>query len=59
MEDVKIEEESQNADVLGIEALIDPGKYKEVDEMLKTETKGLGLLEIVTFRVVADHDNTF
>jgi ribosome maturation protein SDO1 len=38
--------------------LIDPGQYREIDDMLKSETKGKAILEVVSFKEVADGDET-
>lgn len=39
-------------------ALIDPGQYREMEELLNTETKGKARLEIVSFKETAEGDET-
>jgi hypothetical protein len=34
--------------------LIDPGHYREVDEIVRSETKGHGLLELMNLKEVAE-----
>ena len=39
--------------------LIDPGQYREIDDLLKAETKGKAIIEVVSFKEVAEGDETF
>lgn len=56
---VRFEEENRDGDLLTITFLIDPGHYKEVDQMLQTETKGGTMLEILSFKEVPVSDEHF
>lgn len=49
---VEVEEESRDGDQLSIIFLIDPGIYREVDQMINSESKGAALVEIMAFKEV-------
>jgi ribosome maturation protein SDO1 len=34
--------------------LIDPGRYREVDEIVRSETKGHGILELMNLKEVTE-----
>jgi len=59
IQSVHIEEETRDGDTLTLIFLIDPGRYKEIDEMIKTESKGGSTLEILSFKEVAVDDEYF
>ncbi|ORZ02161.1 putative Shwachman-Bodian-diamond syndrome protein [Syncephalastrum racemosum] len=40
-------------------ALVDPGKYREINDLLQTETKGKGQLEIMNLRETKEGDEKF
>lgn len=56
---VRIEEEQRDGDVLTLTLLIDPGRYKEIDDMIKSDTKGTSMLEILSFKEIAMGDEHF
>ncbi len=35
---------------------IDPGCYREIDELIRTETKGKGQLEVINLKEVEEGD---
>ncbi|GJQ75687.1 hypothetical protein Trydic_g17761 [Trypoxylus dichotomus] len=49
-EGINIEKEDRIGDHLTLVFLVDPGHYKPIDEMIRTETKGSGLLEILSYK---------
>ncbi|XP_067013769.1 ribosome maturation protein SBDS [Anabrus simplex] len=48
------ETENWNGGELSIVCLIDPGHYREVDELVRSETKGHGLLELLSLKEVME-----
>lgn len=50
----KIESENWNSGTLNFVCLIDPGHYREIDEMVRTETKGSGSLELMNLKEVIE-----
>lgn len=48
-------EEWENGEVT-IFCLIDPGKFREIEEMLKNESRGKGVLEVLNLKEVVDGD---
>lgn len=55
-EGLNMEKEDRVEDELTIIILVDPGHYKGIDELIRTETKGSGVLEILSYKemVLAD-----
>lgn len=49
---VKVEKESSEDDQVDLWFLLDPGDFKEIDEMLKSETKGSALIEVLAYQEV-------
>lgn len=47
---VEVEKEDRFEDELTIVFLIDPGHYKDVEDMIKTETKGAAQLEVMSYK---------
>jgi ribosome maturation protein SDO1 len=37
---------------------MDPGQYRAVDEIVRTETRGQGTLELISLKEVAEGDET-
>lgn len=52
----KIEKEEWNTGSLTITCLIDPGQYKQVEELVRSETKGNAVLEVLCLKEVAEGD---
>ncbi|XP_022918114.2 ribosome maturation protein SBDS [Onthophagus taurus] len=50
MEKVEVENEDRTGDELCMIFLVDPGLYKIIDEMIRNETKGAGVLEILSYK---------
>ena len=38
--------------------LLDPGHYREVDELIRAETKGRGQMELLSLKEVREGDST-
>jgi ribosome maturation protein SDO1 len=34
--------------------VIDPGRFRDIDELLQTETKGKAIIEVVSFKEIAE-----
>lgn len=49
---VELENEERDGDQLTVVFLVDPGRYREIDEMFKAETKGAAILEIMSFKEI-------
>jgi len=47
-----LDSEDYNTDTLEIVGDIDPGSFREIDELLSAETKGKGRIEVTSFKVV-------
>lgn len=47
---VEVEKEDRFEDELTIVFLIDPGHYKDVEDMIRTETKGAAQLEVMSYK---------
>ncbi|XP_056631252.1 ribosome maturation protein SBDS [Diorhabda carinulata] len=52
MEGAEIESEDREEDEITMVFLIDPGHFKVIDEMVKSETKGSALLEVLAYKEV-------
>lgn len=52
----KIESENWNSGTLDFICLIDPGQFKEIDELISSETKRTGLLELLNLKEIAEGD---
>ncbi|TGZ39019.1 ribosome maturation protein SBDS [Temnothorax longispinosus] len=50
----KVETEEWEGGSLTIICLIDPGQYREIDELIRSETKGTALMELVNLNEVAE-----
>ncbi|KAI8086661.1 ribosome maturation protein SBDS-like protein [Halteromyces radiatus] len=53
------EEEDFESDEIELIALVDPGKYRIINEILQTDTKGRGQLEIMNLREKEEGDERF
>ncbi|CAL7933177.1 unnamed protein product [Xylocopa violacea] len=52
----KLETEEWNNGTLDLVCLIDPGHYREINELVRLETKGSGLLELVNLKEITEGD---
>ncbi|XP_015175120.1 PREDICTED: ribosome maturation protein SBDS [Polistes dominula] len=52
----KIESENWDSGTLDLVCLIDPGQFKEIDELISSETKRTGLLEVLNLKEIAEGD---
>ncbi|CAF0798549.1 unnamed protein product [Brachionus calyciflorus] len=46
----KVENEEYNATSLEIIGIIDPGRFRDIDEILQAETKGRAVIEVISFK---------
>uniref|UniRef100_A0A336KSB1 Ribosome maturation protein SBDS n=1 Tax=Culicoides sonorensis TaxID=179676 RepID=A0A336KSB1_CULSO len=53
-----VDEDSWNGDRLTVVCLIDPGRYREVDELIRKESKGNGTLEVLSLKEIKDNEET-
>ncbi|CAO3609149.1 unnamed protein product [Cunninghamella blakesleeana] len=51
-----MEEEDYEAEEIEVIALVDPGKYRSINDILQTQTKGKGQLEIMNLREKEEGD---
>ncbi|XP_013385789.1 ribosome maturation protein SBDS-like [Lingula anatina] len=54
-----VESEESDGDELEMVILIDPGCYREIDDLVKTETKGKGRIEMLSLKEVVEGDEKF
>lgn len=52
----KVESENWDGGNLNLVCLIDPGQYREIDELVRSETKGTGILELINLKEVTEGD---
>ncbi|KAI4502932.1 hypothetical protein M0802_001976 [Mischocyttarus mexicanus] len=52
----KVESENWNNGRLDLICLIDPGQFKEIDELVSSETKRTGLIELLNLKEIAEGD---
>lgn len=50
MESVEVESEDRMEDQITMVLLVDPGLFKDIDQLLKTETKGTAFLEVMSYK---------
>lgn len=50
----KVEGEDWESGNLNLTCLIDPGQYREIDQLVRSETKGNGILELLNLREVIE-----
>ncbi|XP_002046841.3 ribosome maturation protein SBDS [Drosophila virilis] len=54
-----VEHEEWEESTLHLTLLIDPGQYRVIDELVRNETKGKGLLELLELKEVVESDELF
>jgi len=54
-----VEHEEWEDATLHLTLLIDPGQYRVIDELVRNETKGKGLLELLELKEVVESDELF
>lgn len=52
----QLETEKWDGGTLNLICLIDPGSYREINELVSSETKGTGLLEVINLKEVVEGD---
>lgn len=52
----KLENENWDSGTVNLICLIDPGKYREIDDLVRTETKGQGVLELLNLKEITEGD---
>lgn len=52
----KLETEEWDNGTLDLVCLIDPGHYREINELVRSETKGSGLLELLNLKEIVEGD---
>jgi ribosome maturation protein SDO1 len=52
----KVESEDWSSGTLDLICLIDPGHYREIDELVRAETKGSGILELLNLKEITEGD---
>ena len=52
----KVESEDWESGTLNLIFLIDPGYYREIDELVRSETKGTGILELLNLKEITEGD---
>ncbi|XP_015120833.1 ribosome maturation protein SBDS [Diachasma alloeum] len=50
----KVETENWDGGTLNLTCLIDPGNYREIDELIRSETRGAGIVELVNLKEVTE-----
>ena len=55
---VTTESEEKSDSDLSLVLLIDPGQYRPLDEMVRDQTQGKGLLELLNLKEVAEIDDS-
>lgn len=56
LKSVEIENEESEEDQMSVVFLIDPGEFKDVDEMVKAETKGSAFLEVLSYKEISTEE---
>lgn len=59
LESVEIEKEEREEDEITLVFLVDPGYFKEIDGMVKAESKGSALLEVLSYKEMTLGDEHF
>lgn len=59
IESVEVESEEQEDDQITIVFIVDPGQFKGIDNMVKAETKGGALLEVMSYKEMLLGDEYF
>jgi len=55
----KVETEEWDGSTVILVCLVDPGLYRQVDDLLKAETKGQGNMELLNLKEVTEGEETF
>ncbi|XP_053952933.1 ribosome maturation protein SBDS [Anastrepha obliqua] len=55
----KVEHEEWDEAMLHMTLLIDPGNYRVIDELIRNETKGKGLVELLELKEVVENEEIF
>ena len=55
----RVEEEEFCSDSFEIVFLVDPGRYRELDEIVRSECKGRGRLEVLDLKEAVEGDEAF
>lgn len=55
----KVEHEEWDEAMLHMTLLIDPGNYRIIDELIRNETKGKGLVELLQLKEVVENEEIF
>ncbi|XP_066253345.1 ribosome maturation protein SBDS [Euwallacea similis] len=59
MESIEIESEEQDGPQITLVFVVDPGLFKEIDGLVKSETKGAGLIEVLSYKEMVLGDEYF
>ncbi|XP_066144376.1 ribosome maturation protein SBDS [Euwallacea fornicatus] len=59
MESMEIESEEQDGAQITLVFVVDPGLFKEIDGLIKSETKGTGLIEVLSYKEMVLGDEYF
>ena len=54
----KVEEEEFNSDSYEVIFLVDPGNYRELDEIVRKDCRGKGRLEVLDLKEAVEGDET-
>lgn len=54
METIEIEKEDRQDDEITLVFLIEPGQFKDIDTMIKEQSKGTALMEVIDSKVVVE-----
>lgn len=54
----KMEDKNFSADELSMTMLIDPGNFREVDDLVRSETKGRGLIDVINLKEVQEGEES-
>lgn len=52
----KLENENWDSGTVNLICLIDPGKYRVIDDLVRNETKGQGVLELLNLKEITEGD---
>lgn len=55
---IEMESEESEEGQVKLVFLIDPGDFKEVDDMVKAETKGTAFLEVLSYKELTEEEKT-
>lgn len=59
IDSVQMENEEKTDDEITLVFLIDPGSFKDIDSMVKAESKGSALIEVMSYQVKISGDEHF